>query len=351
MPKNWDNAHLTNIDTYAADILRLYNAAARKIVIASMSANVDADTLFTFADFPRINKIVNKILADLVEKAVDVINAGTESAWLMSAEKNDELVKAILPGVDLEAKALERIMSRNLDGLEAFQNRKSLGLNLSKRIWKTMPVFKADLEMTLDVGIASGDSAAEVARKARVNLLEPDKMFRRVRDKNGVLQLSSNAKAYHPGQGVYRSSVKNAQRLTRTEINIAYREADHQRWGDMDFVVGYEVQRSNRVYFCVRCESLKGKYPKTFKFNGWHPQCRCRCIPILATDDEVDAMISKILADKDPGFTSVNEIKAVPKNYSTFIKENKPMLLRAKSVPYFIRDNYKDGKLSKGLAI
>ena len=51
-------------------------------------------------------------------------------------------------------------------------------------------------------------------------------------------------KDYHPGQGVYRSSYKNALRLAATETNKAFRTADYERWQNMDFVTGIEVERS-----------------------------------------------------------------------------------------------------------
>ena len=73
---------------------------------------------------------------------------------------------------------------------------------------------------------------------------EPDRLYRRVRDKGGNLRLSKAAKMYHPGQGVYRSSAKNAQRLTRTEINMAYRESEYLRWQQLDFIVGIRVMLS-----------------------------------------------------------------------------------------------------------
>ncbi|MBR3455746.1 MAG: hypothetical protein IKH26_10515 [Bacteroidaceae bacterium] len=40
------------------------------------------------------------------------------------------------------------------------------------------------------------------------------------------------------------SSYKNARRLAATECNTAYRTADHERWQQMDFVVGQEVHLS-----------------------------------------------------------------------------------------------------------
>ena len=34
------------------------------------------------------------------------------------------------------------------------------------------------------------------------------------------------------------------------------------------------------------CDELWGDYPKTFKFVGWHPQCRCYVVPIWSDYDE-----------------------------------------------------------------
>lgn len=59
-----------------------------------------------------------------------------------------------------------------------------------------------------------------MTRDLRNYLQHPDVLFRRVRDQHGILRLSQAAKDYHPGQGVYRSSYKNARRLTATETNF-----------------------------------------------------------------------------------------------------------------------------------
>ncbi len=96
-----------------------------------------------------------------------------------------------------------------------------------------------------DVGIRNGMAAVDRTQELKQWLVHPDKLFCRVRDENGLLQLSEKAKAFHPGRGVYRSSYMNARRLAATETNIAYRTADHLRWQQMDFVVGIEICLSN----------------------------------------------------------------------------------------------------------
>ena len=144
----------------------------------------------------------------------------------------------------------------------------------------------------MDVGIRNGLSADDMSQELRQYLKYPDKLFRRVRDEHGELQLSKRAAAFHPGRGVYRSSYKNARRLAATETNIAYMTADYERWQQLDFVVGIEIKLSNNhtlngMPFTDICDKLKGRYPKDFKFTGWHPHCRCRAVTILKTDDEI----------------------------------------------------------------
>lgn len=183
---------------------------------------------------------------------------------------------------------------RILHVLKAFQQRKAGGMNLSQRVWNLSEQYKTELEMALSAAIEPGTSAMELAADIKTYLNEPDKMFRRFRykDEEGNWQrkwkqkvtdadgkvhfIDADPKAYHPGRGVYRSSARNAQRLARTEINMAYRKAEQERWKSFDFVVGYEVKiTQNGKHVEDICDCLKGKYRKDFKFMGWHPQCMC----------------------------------------------------------------------------
>ncbi len=147
-----------------------------------------------------------------------------------------------------------------------------------------------DWELALEIGMGDGLSAADLSRQVRRYLNEPARLFRRVRDRDGNLRLSKAAAACHPGRGVYRSSYKNALRLTATENNMAYRTADHQRWQQLDFVVGIEIGTSptNHPQPDI-CDELAGVYPKQFKFTGWHPWCRCiaaaRSLPYFIQDN------------------------------------------------------------------
>ena len=131
------------------------------------------------------------------------------------------------------------------------------------------------------------------------------------------------------------SRVKNvnyiASRLARTEINMAYRDAETKRWSYLDFVVGFEIKRSSVIYACPVCGQLEGKYPKDFVWNGWHPNCRCFRIPILKTRQEFED------TDKNE---SVNKVNDLPDNFKKWVKDNESKITDKSLVkPYFVGDN------------
>jgi len=208
-------------------------------------------------------------------------------------------------------------------------------MGLSRRVWNLTKQHKQELELAISAGVQDGTSAARLASPVKQYLNAPDKLFRRVKNGFGKLVLSRNAAAYHPGTGVYRSSFKNAARLACYEINMAYRTAEQERWRQFDFVVGYEIKLSGSHPAPDVCDSLAGKYPKNFKWTGWHPNDLCYAIPILQTEEE-------FWADEGGGaenWQSVNAVRDVPEGFKKWIDAN---IHRAKSwerVPYFIRDN------------
>jgi len=61
-------------------------------------------------------------------------------------------------------------------------------------------------------------------------------------------------------------------------------------------------------------------------------------------------MTDMILDGEDTSnFKSVNEVQDVHQGFKNWMTDNKDRLLRAKSTPIFIQDNFKNGDPSKGL--
>jgi hypothetical protein len=338
--KNPDAAHFTRVEKYAGNIYQLYLKALRDIARLLHSLPIDTSKPFNFNDYPAIKHRVDSYILDLTKKVKLQTENGISAEWLQANVKNDEQLNQILKGSRLTEAQKKVYYSRNQDGLKAFLQRKEDGLNLSDRVWLYTNQYKNEIEMAVDVALAEKVSAQNLSQAVRQYLQQPETLFRRVRDKNGVLHLSKRAANYHPGRGVYRSSYKNAMRLAGTEINMAYRTADHTRMNDLPFVKGYKVVTSNNHPVRDICDDLKGEYPKEFLFKGWHPHCRCHVITLMVSDTEYNTIERKLLAGEDiSGYKSPTSVENVPKGFDSWIGDNKTRAKGWNSLPYFMRDN------------
>lgn len=358
MPKTftigtYDKKHKENLAKRARKVQQLYDAAVKRIAQAAAPSLFDADPKkeFHFEDFPALKKEMEALMQDLGSSLQANIEDGDQESWTLSNTKNDAMVDSIIGKKKLPAKTVKAWKHPHLEALNAFIARKEAGMNLSRRVWNLTQQFKSEMELALELGMGEGKSAAALSRDIRKYLVEPNKLFRRVRDKSGALRLSKAAAAYHPGQGVYRSSYKNALRMTATENNIAYRTADHNRWQALPFVIGIEIHISNNHPTEDICDLFDGKrFPKDFKFTGWHPWCRCYAVSVLASQEEMDAYTTAIMNGEDVShWKFTGQVEKMPKEFNKWMKDNQARIENATSMPYFIKDNFKAGDPAKGL--
>ena len=350
--KQYQYEHLLRANQYSGRLTRIYDSYVAEFTKLAETLDIDPTKLFSFADYPEALERCNKTLEKVVRDVEIFFDRATREEWAESNLKNDELVDYLFEKTGIPKERLKTFYNRNAEALRGFQTRVENGFTISDRIWKITDQYKGEIELGIDLALGEGKSAAQLSRDVRQYLKEPNNLFRRVRDKHGNLVLSQRAKAFHPGQGVYRSSYKNAMRLARTEVNMAYREADAARWDELPFVVGYEVHLSGRHPAPDICDDLKGKYPKDFKFRGWHPHCFCYCTTILSTDEEFDEMQRRILNGEDvSNMHSENEVTDVPEGMKDWISDNADRAKGWSSVPNFIKDNFVEGDLSKGLEL
>lgn len=344
-------------ERYAGRVSAVYDKYAEQILsLISAYPGIDKSQPFSFRKYPKLKKQVDALLKDLTGDVLETIEAGIEAEWDQANMVNDSLVRSAFGLKASDDERYKRFFKRNTEALEAFKKRKDpvTGLNLSNKVWNYTGMFRDEMEAVLSASIEEGKSAAEISREVRKYLQEPERLFRRVRNEKWNLRLSKAAKMYHPGQGVYRSSYKNAMRLTRTETNMAYKAADHERYQQLDFVVGFEVHLSKshsvRMPGGDICDQLKGRYPKEFKFTGWHPQCMCYVTSVLMSNDEFSAMQSRILnGEPTEDMTSKNTIKSVPAGFNDWVGENTERGKSSEHQPYFIRDNFKGSRIEQGL--
>lgn len=259
---------------------------------------------------------IDLLLRRFIKHLDYVIVKGVANSWILGENLGVSQLNGIVPRSIID-KVKQRGLFANEKAMNDFINRKSRNLTLSQRVWNLQPQIRKQIEETLQTAISEGRSAAQTATDLKKFLKNPDKLFRRVRDADGSLKLSKAAKAYHPGQGVYRSSFQNALRLARNEINKSYRYAEYVQRQGLDFVVGIEIRRSNNKSDCDICERLKGVYPKTFCWSGWHVSCRCHSISVVYSEKEfIDSQMGVEVA-------SSNQVDNYPQEFKSWCNETK----------------------------
>lgn len=279
--------------------------------------------------------------------------------WL---ENNKPIKKQILKEVKSLAKSMEGMINTGMNVAEGIGEsvydkikktatedaRSSLStrklnrpLSLSERVWNISNSTTKEIEIIIQNAMKQGKSADQISREIRKYLNEPDRQFRSVKNKKtGKYELSEAAKRYKPGQGVYRSSYKNAMRLARTELNMSMRYSVWKNLQNDPMIVGIRISLSNNRengYPCKVCEALAGDYPKSFLWAGWHPQCRCNMTPITISNEE----LRKYFEAKDKGESyEPKQITTLPSNFANWWNEHGAKFYQPDaSKPYWLMDN------------
>lgn len=315
-------------------IEKLFQKYISKVIsLYQLNENIDLDALT-----PQLKKEIEKLTKQLAIDLENKINSATKEQWLFAQNTATKFVETYFDINKLNKATQDIFRNNNLDNYLQARKSRLNQFKLSDRVWKYSKQFETNIIDSLEIALKNGDSAQALARDIKQYLKEPEKLFRRVRDVKGQLHLSKNAAAYNPGQGVYRSAHKNALRLASTEINTFYKESENQRWKSMDFVVGFEIKRSNNVFDCGVCGPLAGKYPKTFKFIGFHVNCRCYQIPILKP---IEMFTDELKGSVKPSYSHLRnfqttEIKEMPANFKNHLKEKADIYKGYKTVPYWV---------------
>jgi hypothetical protein len=330
--KRFEREHKRNIAAALHKVELLTQQSYDQLARELAKYDIRNPQAFSWAKYKKLEGRIDLELGSLYTKTDKVIRYAMIVAWNTSTQKNDMIVNQYLKNISWQYADNKTYFNKNIAALKAYVNRATNGMTLSDRVWKiTNEDTKDALKTYLGEGIATGKSATQISRDVRNVLRDPETRFRRI-NKDGKLTLSKVAKAFHPGQGVYRSSYKNALRLTATETNMAYRRADYERWQQLDFVIGYEVHLSGSHPRLDICDTLRGEYPKDFIFTGWHPWCLCFTTSKLMSGSQFKRIVEQ-------GIEPKNQVRYIPNRATKWFIGNKDSLDRLKSKPYFITDN------------
>lgn len=323
----------TRLNKYVALVEQIYdtlNLEAAKAV-SRTNYSVNSNKPFKWSDYPQTKKQIGDIQAQFVGDIYSVIYRGTTEEWKNSNEVQDLMANKVLKAYNaqVDKEKYKVLYQANSDVLKAFQNRKDKGFNVSAKLWQQSTIYKQELESAISCAIQKGTSAITLSKQISKYLLDFPLLQKDYKDRYGS--------AEHLMDCEYRSI-----RLARSEINMAYRTAENERWKQMDFVVGYEIKLSgshhHRMPHGDICDMLAGKYPKDFVWTGWHPNDLCYKIPILKTEEE----FWKWDGRSESTTESVNEVKDVPNVFKQWIGTNSQRIADAKrrgTLPYFLKDN------------
>ena len=345
-----------------AQLRNIYGNTYRAVLeIADVRRAIEAGASFTWEGNPAAEKKLERLLNDLSSKAGLLIANGVQQGYKRGEEDAILPVEKKLGTSRSRREAVQDICEqatneRRKQGVtaHAYATAERDGLNISSRVWNLTGNAKKELEIIIQNGILEGKSANEIASSIKGYLNNPNALFRRVRNKKtGDLELSQAAKKYNPGTGVYRSAYKNALRLVRTEMNNAYRRAEWESYQNNPLITGYEIRLSNnhtttttsgkvkRLYDI--CDKMAGRYPKTFRWEGWHPNCRCVMVPIVITPKDfgeyLKARRKQREAEWEPKQAASQQVENELPKITAWIEQNRRRLLQAAKTPSFIEDN------------
>ena len=323
----------SRINRYVVLVEQIYdtlNLDAAKAVSRTEYSS-DSNKPFKWSDYPQTKKQIDDIQRHFVEDINAIIYRGTTEEWKNSNEAQDLIANRVLKAYNaqVDREKYKVLYQVNSDALKAFQNRKDKGFNISAKLWQQSMIYKEELEAAISCAIQKGTSAVTLSKQISQYLLDFPSLQKDYKDRYGS--------AEHIQDCEYRSI-----RLARSEINMAYRTSENERWKQMDFVVGYEIKLSsshhNRMPHGDICDTLAGKYPKDVRWTGWHPNDLCYKVPILKTEEEFwewDGL-------SDVSTESINEVKDVPDEFKKWVLDNQQKIEKARernTLPYFLRDN------------
>lgn len=276
------------VDTYFK-IKAMMDETLTAILSSVNLSSLPFDEPIKIERYKDLYKTINGEVKILNTKLYTYVRDTTREAWNLANNKATDLLNMEFAKRGLNVPT--GIKTQNIAAYNEFVKRKTADLTISGRVWNVGKGYKKEIEEALNAAVRERVPAAELARNIKKYLNNPDSMYRRIRNKAGELKLSVNAISYHPGRGVYRSAFKNALRLARSEINLAFHQATMERYKSYPFIIGYTVRNSqNRTStVCPICKNIDGvSFAKSIQVLPVHQQCMCVSTSILCSDEEFE---------------------------------------------------------------
>lgn len=279
--------------------------------------NLPIDEFIKIRDYTQLYNAMNGEVKKLNATMYSYVRTNSEWAWNLSNAKTDAYIKQEFEKRQLAAPP--NLLKHDTKALDSYLKRKVGGLTVSKRVWNITAGFKKQLEEAVSAAVGEGKSASKLAMDIKKYLNNPDGARSALYKKADKLDISASAVRYNPGQGVYRGAFKNALRLARNEINLAFHKSEQERWSKLNFIVGYRVRNSrNRVStVCPICKAIDNvAFPKSIHVLPVHIQCMCTATTIQCSDEQ----FKKVVADPEYKPSEIKLTGKALQHVNTYLK-------------------------------
>lgn len=215
---------------------------------------------------------LNKIVDEYMTNELNIYRKDLYAQIKTAIDDSSALgVRAILGATEPQRKATAFIWQNISDKIRKnIINKRSIedGLTLSDRVWKLTDDNIHQLKKIISSDILQGESAAKISRDIRSYLKQPKTLRGRIKD---LLQ---------PGQGTYKSAYKNAMRVTRTETNRAYIDAQKETAETLGYKLQFQISGSHPEIDI--CDEYQGRIFEPSDFPApLHPHCMCFALTVL----------------------------------------------------------------------
>lgn len=279
------NKRLAKYVTEIQNIFKKLNLEGCKIALDLTDIKDNFDKALDFSKHPQTTARIKKLMAQYQKDISIVIANGIEAEYKKSNDNQNSLSENLIERCNtllpddaprLSATGSMIITSSVNKARDAFLSRTQKGITLKSKLALQSQEYIKELQSAISVAIGAGTDARTLSKQVCRLFDDFKKLERDYKQKFGEA-LPAKSIQYQ------------AMRLARTEINMAYRDAEQERWKDMPYILGYEIKLSNnhnckgvpKGKFFDFCDELQGKYPKDFKWLGWHPNCYHKDTQIL----------------------------------------------------------------------
>ena len=200
----------------------------------------------------------------------------------------------------------DRLFALQEDAFRYLMNNPADGIPLSKRIWQTNQKTTQELMRRLSFGVLKGESSAKIAQDIKQYLTDPMGSARqagtakalrtkartawKAGDKERARRLFASARGVEEqlpkmGAGYYRSPIKNALRVVRSEATRAHFVSTvNYAKSHKDVISGVKWVISAGHPMIDICDDLVGDYRTDSVPFPPHPLCICHLEYILSAD-------------------------------------------------------------------